>query len=95
MTQDTKSITVRIHGRVQGVWYRGWAVREANGLGLDGWVRNRADGSVEALIHGAPASVDLMVQKCWDGPAGAKVEAVETLDADERPEPGFFQAPTV
>ena len=95
MAQDVKSIRVRIQGRVQGVWYRGWAVREASALGLDGWVRNRADGSVEALFHGAGGTIDRMIEKCWDGPAGASVEAVDSSEVNERPERGFFQAPTV
>ena len=46
-----------IHGRVQGVWYRAWTVETARGLGLTGWVRNRTDGSVEAVIEGEDASV--------------------------------------
>ena len=49
---DTITVRVRISGRVQGVWYRGWTVDEARRLGLSGWVRNRRDGSVEAVFSG-------------------------------------------
>ena len=90
----TIAIRVRIHGRVQGVWYRGWAVDEARALGLSGWVRNRQDGTVEAVLAGPEPAVRAMVQRCAEGPPGARVSRV-----DEQPEagpvdPGFRQLPT-
>ena len=58
-----------ITGRVQGVGYRLWAKREARRLGLRGWVRNRSDGSVEALAIGEAAAIDAFVQVCHSGPS--------------------------
>jgi acylphosphatase len=91
---ETSTIRVRITGRVQGVWYRGWAVDEARRLGLSGWVRNRRDGSVEALLSGPEEAVRAMIDRCWQGPPAALVsdvaEQIETAPA----EPGFRQAPT-
>lgn len=95
MTAATRSIRVRITGRVQGVWYRGWTVREATRLGLDGWVRNRSDGSVEAVFHGPVTTVDDMIGKCRQGPTGARIETIDIVDVAEIPKPGFYQAATV
>lgn len=89
-----KSVQVRIEGRVQGVWYRGWTTDQATGLGLSGWVRNRRDGSVEAVFSGEANAVDLMLKKCWDGPEMAHVTAVNDAPADA-PSPGFKALPTV
>ncbi len=71
------TVSVRIRGRVQGVWYRGWTEEEATRRGLRGWVRNRRDGSVEALFAGPAALVQDMIDACWKGPPAARVEAVE------------------
>lgn len=70
------AVQVRILGRVQGVWFRAWTVEAATGLDLAGWVRNRADGSVEALFVGAPADVEAMIEKCRGGPPAARVDDV-------------------
>ena len=75
----TRTVTVR--GRVQGVGYRAWVMREATARGLAGFVRNRRDGSVEALFTGAPTVVEDMIAACRRGPAGARVDAVETSAA--------------
>ena len=56
-----------ITGNVQGVFYRDWMVEQAESLGLDGWVRNRADGSVEAVVQGAPEMVEAMIARARDG----------------------------
>ena len=64
-----RSVRLRITGRVQGVGYRAWAMRPRRALGLRGWVRNRADGSVEALVIGDEAAVARMVEACREGPA--------------------------
>jgi acylphosphatase len=93
MTKDVKSVRVRISGRVQGVWYRGWVVREATRLRLNGWVRNRADGSVEAVFHGASESIDNIAQKCWEGPSGAHIKTIDIAEETEVPDDGFYQAP--
>lgn len=79
---------LRITGRVQGVGYRAWAVRAARGLGLSGWVRNRADGSVEALIEGPEEAVDRFVQAARGGPQGAEVAGVSVAPSEaEAPSP--------
>jgi acylphosphatase len=71
------TVSVRIRGRVQGVWYRGWTEEQAALRGLRGWVRNRRDGSVEALFCGPAALVQDMIDACWKGPPASRVEAVE------------------
>lgn len=91
MSDDVKTLTLRIHGRVQGVWYRGWTVKQANALGLSGWVRNRPDGTVEALVHGPADSVDDLVRRCHEGPPAARVDSVDQAPAADIPEPGFDQ----
>lgn len=90
----TKTVRVVIEGRVQGVWFRGWAVDEANRRGLDGWVRNRSDGSVEAVFAGDEAMVDAMVQACRAGPPAAQVSRVSAEPWGEHPGFGFSQRPT-
>ena len=92
---DRVVVHVRIEGRVQGVWYRGWTVEEARHLGLDGWVRNRRDGSVEAVFAGPKEAVDAMVGLCHRGPPSARVERVVAEPSPEAPSPGFQQAPTL
>ena len=86
---------LRIHGRVQGVFYRGWTVEAARALGLTGWVRNRADGSVEVLAVGPAAAVEALIRKCHDGPPHASVDRVEVEPAQGIVGPGFVQKPTV
>jgi acylphosphatase len=80
---------------VQGVGYRDWAMKTGQRLGLSGWVRNRSDGSVEALITGEETAVGTMIEACRRGPILARVEAVdvEPVDLDILPE-GFRQLPT-
>lgn len=81
-----------VTGRVQGVFFRDWTVEQARGLGLDGWVRNRADGSVEALVAGAPEMVEAMIERARRGPPAARVDdvavsedtAAEVLDGFEK-----------
>ena len=93
--RDEIAVRLRIHGRVQGVWYRGWAEAEATALGLDGWVRNRRDGTVEAVLKGPRPSVRAMIERCRRGPPAARVERIDELaEADPVP-PGFRQLPTL
>jgi acylphosphatase len=77
---------VSIRGRVQGVGYRAWTEYTALERGLQGWVRNRRDGSVEALFVGPPEVVAAMIAACNDGPPGARVTAIDQRDgtASER-----------
>jgi acylphosphatase len=84
-----------ISGRVQGVGYRDWAMATAVRLGLSGWVRNRMDGSVEALIVGDEEAVGRMIDACRRGPSLAQVEDIDIdpVDLDVLPE-GFTRLPT-
>ena len=88
------AVRVRIQGRVQGVWYRGWTVDEARARGLRGWVRNRADGSVEALFIGAGTAVRDMIAACRQGPSHAAVRHIEEFSAGDDGAPGFRQVYT-
>lgn len=92
---ERKAVRARICGKVQGVWYRGWTEGEAKALGLIGWVRNREDGSVEALFVGPEAAVDAMLVRCQDGPPAAVVERVETEPARGLTPNRFDIKPTV
>jgi acylphosphatase len=75
---------VVVRGRVQGVWFRGSTEAEARAAGVAGWVRNRPDGSVEAVFEGPPEAVARLVAFCRRGPRAARVDAVEELE--EAPE---------
>ena len=71
---------VIVHGRVQGVYFRGATEAEARAAGVAGFVRNRADGSVEAVFEGAPEAVDALVEFCRCGPRHAHVARLESFD---------------
>lgn len=89
-----KSVHVRIEGRVQGVWYRGWTVRQASRRGLSGWVRNRRDGAVEAVFSGPEAEVNAMLRDCRQGPPAAQVTAIEVSPCPPPDGTGFQQHAT-
>jgi acylphosphatase len=80
---------VRVHGRVQGVWFRGATRQRARALGLAGWVRNRPDGSVEAVFEGGLAGVEAALAFCRAGPPAARVERVEVVDEPPEDLRGF------
>lgn len=88
------AVHLRIFGRVQGVGYRAWLTRVAEENGVDGWARNRADGTVEAILHGPPESVEAVVERCHHGPRLARVERIERSADRSTPAPGFAQRPT-
>lgn len=90
-----KSVRVLIEGLVQGVWYRAWTEEQAVKRDLDGWVRNRHDGHVEAVFSGASEMVDDMIEACRRGPDLARVQAIEITDEADEVESGFVQKPTV
>lgn len=92
---DRKAVRARIDGRVQGVWYRGWTVEQARALGLSGWVRNRSDGSVEAVFAGPADAVDAMIEACRQGPPAARVRAIALEAADDPGGGPFEQGPTL
>ncbi|MEA2626182.1 MAG: acylphosphatase [Candidatus Binatota bacterium] len=75
-------VHLRVHGRVQGVFFRGSAEEEARALGLTGWVRNSADGTVEAVAEGDEKVLERFVVWCHQGPPGALVTNVEISRAD-------------
>ena len=86
---NRRTVTVKIEGRVQGVYYRAWTHDTARSLGLDGWVRNASDGSVEAVFSGPAPAVEEMLKLCADGPRDAKVTDVTVTDEGGAPPPGF------
>ncbi|KAL3536242.1 hypothetical protein ACH5RR_004703 [Cinchona calisaya] len=94
-SNPTKTERVVIKGRVQGVFYRDWTVQNAKDLGLKGWVRNRRDGSVEALFSGPSEKVQEMEQRCRRGPPSAAVTGFETFPSTDDPGTGFERWPTV
>jgi acylphosphatase len=73
---------ISIRGRVQGVGYRAFVEREALAAGIEGWVRNCRDGSVEAVFSGSPELVDRMIAACRRGPYMARVDAIDDRAAD-------------
>ncbi len=90
------AVRVRIEGRVQGVWFRAWTVEEARARGLRGWVRNRRDGTVEALFAGPEETVEEMIRACERGSPASSVTSVRRFAAstDELRGGGFAQLPT-
>lgn len=95
-SSPTKAVRVVVKGRVQGVFFRDWTVEMARSLGLAGWVRNRRDGTVEALLSGDPDKVDEMVSRRIPvGPPAAVVTAVVPSPAEPvSPDDGFHRKPT-
>ena len=79
MSDTIRHVTIR--GRVQGVGYRAWVAHTADGLGLEGWVRNRRDGSVEAVLAGPVDIVEQMIEHCRGGPSHARVDTVAATEA--------------
>lgn len=86
-----KTVRILVSGRVQGVGFRAFALHEARKLSLDGWVRNRADGRVEAMAQGEDEAVDAFIAALRRGPAAARVTAVEAVETDARVGSGFVQ----
>lgn len=82
MSNDERRVRITVRGRVQGVMYRASTERQARALGLVGWVRNQADGSVVLEAQGPAARVDALARWCHDGPALA---AVTSVDLEELP----------
>lgn len=92
MTDDNDDITslrFRIEGFVQAVGYRNYVIVEAQKLGLDGWIRNRSDGTVEALASGPTKAIEAFFTICARGPAGSRVTNVEMHKAEPPAEKGF------
>ncbi|MGD9802309.1 MAG: acylphosphatase [Hyphomicrobiaceae bacterium] len=97
MAEPRRTVRLRIEGRVQGVGFRAFVEREAAVHGLDGWVRNRRDGGVEAVIAGPAPHVATMIDRCREGPRGSRVDMLKVIDEPDA-EPtasGFSVSPTV
>jgi acylphosphatase len=90
-----RTLRIAITGRVQGVSFRDWMRAEAQALGLGGWVRNRHDGSVEAVISGEPKRVEDMLARCRRGPSAARVGDIVVLSEEDAPCTGFAIRPSV
>ena len=93
--ETARTVHVLIRGRVQGVGFRAWTQHQAELRGLEGWVRNRRDGTVEAVFSGSEAAVEAMLNACRKGRAGAVVRALEGAQGDlatiPRPGSGRFE----
>jgi acylphosphatase len=95
VSEDITTMRLKIEGHVQGIGYREFAVREGNTRGLKGWVRNRADGTVEALASGPSKLVEEFITLCLRGPEAARVENIELKPAEPPETMGFVRKPTV
>lgn len=91
MNEMRKTVLARITGRVQGVSFRAWTQSEAITLGLRGWVRNEADGSVSALLSGPNSAVDAMAALLWQGPPHSRVRDVKITQQETDDTTGSFQ----
>ena len=85
---------LRIQGRVQGVGFRWWTVRQAQSLGVSGWVRNRTDGSVEVMAIGDADAVRGLARLCEQGPSAARVTSVARSEAEDDGSTGFEERAT-
>ncbi len=92
---ELRAVRARVTGRVQGVCYRAWTEDNAKGLGLSGWVRNRRDGSVEALFAGPVRAIDEMLRYCRHGPPAAAVADVVVVEETGELPSRFTILPTV
>lgn len=96
---ERRIVRLMVRGRVQGVGFRAFVEKTAFDLGLKGWVRNRRDGSVEAVAAGAPVAVDALIEAARRGPRAARVDAVDIAEAGKEAlspsHGGFGSLPTV
>ena len=95
MTDEVITMNIRIEGDVQGVGFREFAIREATARKLKGWVRNRTDGSLEAVASGPQTVVESFITACVKGPRGARVTAFNLMQTDPPDSLGFNRRPTV
>lgn len=95
MTDDLTSLRVHVHGFVQGVGFRDFLLMAAQHHKLDGWVRNRSDGTVEALVSGTTKAVEGFVAAAMQGPPGAKIANVDLHNSEPPAEKGFARRPSL
>lgn len=88
-------LRVRIEGQVQGVGYRDFVIAMAIRMGVQGWIRNRSDGTVEALVSGKNNDVERLIGQMTIGPKGARVTSYELHRAEPANQPGFNKRPTL
>jgi acylphosphatase len=93
MGGELTTMRVRVEGKVQGIGFRAYAVRQALALNLKGWVRNRADGAMESFITGEVKDVERFVQACMKGPEGAKVTNIDLIADTDPGSEGFVELP--
>jgi len=92
---DLTHMRLRIEGFVQAVGYRNFVISEAARLGVDGWIRNRSDGTVEVLVSGPNKAVETLIGHCMKGPPGSRVGNVEVHKAEPAAEKGFRRRPSL
>lgn len=85
---------IRIAGKVQGVWFRDWTIQAASAIGVSGWVRNRADGSVEVYAAGEPDLVERLIDRLGEGSPASRVDRIDVQEAELQPVDGFLRRPT-
>ena len=95
MRDDITSLLVQVRGFVQGVGFRDYLAMAAQRHRLDGWVRNRSDGSVEALVSGPTKAVEAFVSAATQGPRGARVNAVDLHNSEPPAVKGFQRLGTL
>lgn len=95
MSAQDRAVHVMIAGRVQGVGYRMWVEQQAASRALSGWVRNRRDGSVEAVFCGDAGAIERMLLACREGPPAARVSGIEVTETTPPEDDGFAVLPTV
>jgi acylphosphatase len=95
MSEGRIARRIHVKGRVQGVWFRAWTIEQATELGLDGWVRNRQDGSVEAVAVGPTDKVEQLIARCREGSPASRVDNVIVDETPGIVASGFTQKPTV
>jgi len=95
MSDEITTMNIRIEGDVQGCGFRDFAVREGNARKLKGWVRNRTDGSLEAVASGPTREVEAFIAVCMQGPRGARVDALNLQPVEPPDTLGFIRRPTV
>ena len=95
MSDDFTTMNIRIEGQVQACGFRDFAVREANARKLKGWVRNRSDGSLEAVASGPTKEVEAFIAACMKGPPSSRVTALNLSPVDPPETLGFIRRPSV